>query len=144
MLRTPAILVSCQKLTTQLSSCCNAFWCNIYPFNMPGPPGEFMTTEKFIYRELNQKSSTYGHVTKLFIESEFQHKGNKQTKKHEFSAKSCSFLGSNRFRDRALDLRNLGPKFGPIPKAKRYVFFPILDEKFPIWQSVFGSGKYQV
>ena len=46
--------------------------------------------------------------------------------------------------DRALDLRNLGPKFGPIPKAKKYVFFPILDEKFPIWQSVFGSGKYQV
>ena len=33
---------------------------------------------------------------------------------------------------RALDLRNLGPKFGPIPKAKKYVFFPILDEKFPI------------
>ena len=34
--------------------------------------------------------------------------------------------------DRALDLRNLGPKFGPIPKAKKYVFFPILDENFPI------------
>ena len=33
---------------------------------------------------------------------------------------------------RALDLRNLGPTFGPIPKAKKYVFFPILDEKFPI------------
>ena len=32
---------------------------------------------------------------------------------------------------RALDLRNLGPKFGPIPKAKKYVFFPILDEKNP-------------
>ena len=32
---------------------------------------------------------------------------------------------------RALDLRNLGPKFGPIPKAKKYVFFPILDEKIP-------------
>ena len=26
-------------------------------------------------------SSTYGYVTKLFLESEFQHKGNKQTKK---------------------------------------------------------------
>ena len=25
---------------------------------------------------------------------------------------------------RALDLQNLGPKFGPIPKAKKYVFFP--------------------
>ena len=35
---------------------------------------------------------------KLFLESEFQHKGNKQTKKREFSAKSCGFLGSNRFR----------------------------------------------
>ena len=33
---------------------------------------------------------------------------------------------------RALDLRNLGPKFGPIPKAKKYVFFPILVKKFPI------------
>ena len=39
---------------------------------------------------------------------------------------------------RALDLRNLGPKFGPIPKAKKYVFSPILDEKFPIWPSMFG------
>ena len=67
-----------QKLTTQLSSCCSAFWRNIYPFSMPEPPGELMTTEKFINRELNQKSSTYGHVTKLFSESEFQHKGNKR------------------------------------------------------------------
>ena len=40
---------------------------------------------------------------------------------------------------RALVLRNLGPKFGPVPKAKKYVFFPILDEKFPIWLSMFGS-----
>ena len=47
-------------------------------------------------------------------------------------------------KNRALDLRNLGPKFGPIPKAKKYVFFPILEEKFPIWKSVFGSGKCQV
>ena len=93
MLRTPAILVSRQILTTQLLSCCNAFWSNIYPFSM------LMTTEKFVYRELNQKSSTYGHVTKLFLESESQHKGNKQMKKREFSAKSCSFLGSNRFRE---------------------------------------------
>ena len=29
---------------------------------------------------------------------EFQHKGNKQTKKGKFSAKSCGFLGRNRFR----------------------------------------------
>ena len=40
---------------------------------------------------------TYGYVTKLFLESEFQHKGNKQTKKRKFSAKSCGFLGRNRF-----------------------------------------------
>ena len=63
----------------------------------------------------------------------------------------CSFnffeiggITMNKCTSRALDLRNLGPKFGPIPKAKKYVFFPILDEKFPIWQSVFGSEKYQV
>ena len=33
---------------------------------MPGPPGELLTRH------------TFGHVTKLFLESEFQHKGNKQ------------------------------------------------------------------
>ena len=33
---------------------------------------------------------------------------------------------------RALDHLILGPKFGPIPNAKKYVFFPIPDEKFPI------------
>ena len=32
---------------------------------------------------------------------------------------------------RALDLRNLGPKFGPIPKAKKYVFFPKSRWKIP-------------
>ena len=48
--------------------------------------------------EQHQKSPTYGHVTKLFLESESQHKGNKQTKQCKFSAKSCGFLGSNRFR----------------------------------------------
>ena len=37
-------------------------------------------------------SPIYGYVTKLFLESEFQHKGNKQTKKIEVSAKSCVFL----------------------------------------------------
>ena len=35
-----------QKLTTQVLSCCNAFWGNIYHFTMPGPPGELMTREK--------------------------------------------------------------------------------------------------
>ena len=33
---------------------------------------------------------------------------------------------------RALDYPILGPKFGPIPNAKKYVFFPIPDKKFPI------------
>ena len=37
-------------------------------------------------------SPIYGYVTKLFLESEFQHKGNKQTKKTKFSAKSCVFV----------------------------------------------------
>ena len=36
-------------------------------------------------------SPSYGYVTKLFLESEFQHKGNKQMKKREFSAKSWQF-----------------------------------------------------
>ena len=48
-----------------------------------------MTREKNNF----QMSSTYEYVTKLFLESEFQHKGNKQMKKLELSAKSCSFLG---------------------------------------------------
>ena len=39
-----------------------------------------MTTEKIISRECHQKSPIYGHVAELFLESEFQHKGNKQTK----------------------------------------------------------------
>ena len=38
-------------------------------------------------------SPTYGSVTKLFIESEFQHKQINKRKKCEFSAKSCSLLG---------------------------------------------------
>ena len=44
-------LVSRQGLITHLSSCRNAFCGNIYPFSMPGPPGELMTREKFIFRE---------------------------------------------------------------------------------------------
>ena len=58
-----------------------------------------MTREKLISRELHQESSTDGLLAKLFLESEFQCKGNKQTKKRKFSAKFCSFLGSNRFRN---------------------------------------------
>ena len=56
-----------------------------------------MTTEKLISREGHQKSPTYGHVAKLFLETEFRHKGYIQTKNRAFSAKSCGFLGSNRF-----------------------------------------------
>ena len=41
---------------------------------------------------------TYGYVKKLFLESEFQHKGKKQMKKRQFLAKSCGVLGRNRFR----------------------------------------------
>ena len=33
---------------------------------------------------------------------------------------------------RALDHPILGPKFGPIPNAKKYGFFPIPGKKFPI------------
>ena len=50
---------------------------------MPKLPGELMTGEKIILREWHQMPPTYGHVAKLFLgflESEFQHKGNKQMK----------------------------------------------------------------
>ena len=51
-----------------------------------------MTREKLISRELHQESSTDGHRGKtIFLEPEFQCKGNKQTKKRKFSAKFCSF-----------------------------------------------------
>ena len=36
-------------------------------------------------------SPTYGHVTKLFLESEFQLKGNKQTKKKWILSKILQF-----------------------------------------------------
>ena len=38
-----------------------------------------MTRENFVSRECHQKSPTNGHVSKLFLGSEFQYKGNKQT-----------------------------------------------------------------
>ena len=37
-------------------------------------------------------SLIYGYVAKLILESEFQHKGNKQTKKREFSANLVFFF----------------------------------------------------
>ena len=43
---------------------------------------------------------------------------------------------------RALDHLILGPKFGPIPNAKKYVFSPIPDEKFP--PSLLGPNKLQM
>ena len=39
-----------------------------------------MTRKKIIFRDWHQMSPTYGYVTKLFLELEFQHKGNKQMK----------------------------------------------------------------
>ena len=36
-------------------------------------------TNQFLEND-HQKPPTYGHVTELFLESEFQHKGNKQMK----------------------------------------------------------------
>ena len=47
---------------------------------MSGPPEELMTREKKIFYVRHQNSPTYEHVTKLFLELEFQHKGNTQTK----------------------------------------------------------------
>ena len=64
---------------------------------MPGPPGELKSGENFILKNAIKSQPVNGHVIKLFLESEFQHKRNKQRKKREFSAKSCSFLSSNRF-----------------------------------------------
>ena len=58
---------------------------------MSGPPVELMTREKIIFRELHQNSTTYGHVTKLFLELKFQHKGNKQTKKGQIVSKILRF-----------------------------------------------------
>ena len=91
-------LVSCPKLTTQLSPCCIVFLGNIYPFTMSVPPEELMTRGKNIFGESHKNSPTYGHVTKLFLELEFQHKGNKQTEKGDFSADFCGFLGRTGFR----------------------------------------------
>ena len=45
-----------------------------------------MTRENLISREWQQNSPTYVHVTELFLESEFQHIGDKQIKKREFWA----------------------------------------------------------
>ena len=38
-------------------------------------------------------SPTYGYVTKLFLELEFQHKGNKQTKKTQILSKILQVSG---------------------------------------------------
>ena len=59
---------------------------------MAGPPGELMTTEKLISSEWQQKSPTYGYVAKLFLESEFQHKGIKHTKKTQILSKILRFF----------------------------------------------------
>ena len=59
---------------------------------MPGPPGELITREKKFFRERHQMSPTYGYMTKLFLESEFQHKENKQTKKKLIFSKILRFF----------------------------------------------------
>ena len=46
---------------------------------MPGPPGVLLTGKNLIHRVTH-----YGQVTKLLLESEFQHKRNKQMTKREF------------------------------------------------------------
>ena len=84
-------LFSRQKLTTHLWSCCIAFWGNVNPFTMPGPQGELMTRENLISTEWHQRSPTNGHVKKLFLESEFQHKGNKQATKNVNSQQNIAF-----------------------------------------------------
>ena len=89
-------------------------------------------------------SATYGHVTKLFLGSEFQHKGNKQMKKSEFSAKSCIFLGKIK-KKRQIQKINLfkyythrrGQKkkwkklssLGQEPTFKIWIFETVLEDK---------------
>ena len=58
---------------------------------MSGPPEELKTREKYFFNERHQNSPTYGHVTKLFLELEFQHKGNKQTKTRLIVSKLLRF-----------------------------------------------------
>ena len=58
---------------------------------MPGPQGELMTRENLISTEWHQRSPTNGHVKKLFLESEFQHKGNKQATKNVNSQENIAF-----------------------------------------------------
>ena len=57
-----------------------------------------MTSEKLISRERHQKSPTYGHVARLFLASEFKHKGINKRKKTQILSNLAGFLGSNRFR----------------------------------------------
>ena len=53
-------------------------WGNIYPFTMPGPPGELMTREKKIFLENDIRwHPLMGMWQKLFLDTEFQRKENK-------------------------------------------------------------------
>ena len=45
---------------------------------------------------------------------------------------------------RPLDHQILGIEIPPHSQCKKYVFFPIPDEKFPIWQSLYGPNKLQM
>ena len=51
-----------------------------------------MTREKIFFKRMTSDVTYLWVCDKTILESEFQHKGNKQTKKIEFSAKSCVFL----------------------------------------------------
>ena len=44
-----------------------------------------------LFSQLSE-STFYKEISKFQLKSEFQHKGNKQTKKIEFSAKYCVFF----------------------------------------------------
>ena len=53
-----------------------------------------MTRENLISGESHQKSPTYGHATKLFLESKFQHKGNKEMKKNRNSKRNFAVFSA--------------------------------------------------
>ena len=55
---------------------------------MSGPPGELMIRKNIIVREWHQNSLTYGHVTKLFLAFQFQHKKEINKRKRADSQKN--------------------------------------------------------
>ena len=55
---------------------------NIYPFTMPGPPGELMTKKNKYFLRVTADVIYLWVCDKLVLSSEFQHEGSKQTKKN--------------------------------------------------------------